>query len=312
MYPKFNGQKKPDTGRYSTSKPLTKKGEKIGDFMEDFFWPQMRSYKWHQFLRKILSKEYLLRERIKALVRNPGSLQEDKDFAEALRLLFNHEIQDTHFGQGNRTLSFEGSDIMYGPPTVAEDQQITELKRMMRTYLCDEKRQDCRVVHANTWFLIKEVRENYGLLRKDTKDCLYQLMDGCAKQYRCGTALLLMAHTSCYFDIPQDRFIGPPNHGKREIDGQGAVTKNCLLRNFRAIKRHGIDNCTEGQHFLSACMIDEAGKRVSFAEACCRLLRDPKRKDGVGVDSESPKYANRFEKKEDQGLRLQGYALWHL
>ena len=38
VYPE--GQKKPDTGRYSTSKPLTKQGEKIGDFMDDFFLPQ--------------------------------------------------------------------------------------------------------------------------------------------------------------------------------------------------------------------------------------------------------------------------------
>ena len=211
-----------------------------------------------------------------------------KDFADALRLIFNLEIQNTHFGPGNTTVSLEGSAI--------KTFDGNELKQMFRTYVSDEKRQDCRVVHANTWKLIQEMRRDYNLLAKDSKDFLMELMDGCGKQYRCGTALFLMAFTANHFGIPIDRMISCPGHGKGPVDAENGVTKTFLKIYFRLIKIWGLNKCDEGEHYLSACMVDENAKKVSFAESLVRLLKDPKRKDGR--KSNSKKYASREEKRK--------------
>ena len=38
--------------------------------------------------------------------------------------------------------------------------------------------------------------------------------DGCAKQYKCSTAIYFMSHLSSKFGVAVDRAIGCPGHGK--------------------------------------------------------------------------------------------------
>ena len=162
------------------------------------------------------------------------------------------------------------------------------------------------MVHANTWKLIQEMRKDYNLLDKDSKAFLMELMDGCGKQYRCGTALFLMAVTANHFGIPIDRMISCPGHGKGPVDAENGVTKTFLKMYFRLIKIWGVNKCDEGEHYLSACMVDDNAKKVSFAESLVRLLKDPKRKDGR--KSSSKKYASREEKRK---LKDRDYVACH-
>ena len=75
------GEEVPPTGRYWTERSLTRKWEKIGDFIINFFVPQLRRYKYHQYLRIVLGKNFCIKERLLALLKNPGSVQAQKDFA---------------------------------------------------------------------------------------------------------------------------------------------------------------------------------------------------------------------------------------
>ena len=145
----------------------------------------MRRYKYHQCLRIVLGKNYCIKERLLALIKVPGSLQAQKDFAEALKMICNLEAQGSHFGLGNRQLSLEGASAKYGEKEAAADDATadTAIKSRFRTYLSDDKRQDSRTVYVNDLLFIKEMRE-LGLLQKGTNQFLLQLMDGCRKQYR--------------------------------------------------------------------------------------------------------------------------------
>lgn len=53
--------------------------------------------------------------------------------------------------------------------------------------------------------------------------------DGCAKQYRCGTALLFLSLLACTCNITIDRAIGAPGHGKDIVDGLNATDKAFLF-----------------------------------------------------------------------------------
>ena len=74
------GEEVPPKGRYWTERSLTRKWEKIGDFITGLFVPLMRSYKYHQYLRIVLGKNYCIKERLLAVLKVPGSLQEQKGF----------------------------------------------------------------------------------------------------------------------------------------------------------------------------------------------------------------------------------------
>jgi hypothetical protein len=99
------------------------------------------------------------------------------------------------------------------------------------SYIADNSLQDSRTVFVNTEHLVRFVREKYDLLPKGS--VMFELMDGCAKQYRSGTALMLLTIMSRRFNISIDRMISAPHHGKGDCDSQGRIDKNYLRQYFR-------------------------------------------------------------------------------
>ena len=57
--------------------------------------------------------------------------------------------------------------------------------------------------------------------------------DGCAEQYKCGTALFMLWKLAKERNIVFDRVIGAGGHGKRIIDGLGGDLKHFLEKNLR-------------------------------------------------------------------------------
>ena len=57
---------------------------------------------------------------------------------------------------------------------------------------------------------------------------MFDNTDGCAKQYRCATALHLLSMLAVKHNITIDRAVGAPGHGKDLIDGLNAVDKMYL------------------------------------------------------------------------------------
>ena len=56
--------------------------------------------------------------------------------------------------------------------------------------------------------------------------------DGCCKQYRGGSALLLLSIVSTNFNIIVDRMIGAPEHGKDVVDEINACDKRYLMGKY--------------------------------------------------------------------------------
>ena len=54
---------------------------------------------------------------------------------------------------------------------------------------------------------------------------IWENTDGCAKQYRCASALYLMSVMSQTYSIIIDRGISAPGHGKELVYGLNAVDK---------------------------------------------------------------------------------------
>ena len=102
--------------------------------------------------------------------------------------------------------------------------------------------------------------------------------DGCAKQYRCGTAIYLLSMLAVMFDITIDRAIGAPGHGKDIVDALNATDKVYLRHKMCMI---GTPEANDGSARMAAHAMVE-GKPNCLATECARLCSLPER---VGVSS---------------------------
>ena len=59
---------------------------------------------------------------------------------------------------------------------------------------------------------------------------IWENTDGCAKQYRCASALYLMSVTSQTYSIIIDRGISAPGHGKEVVDGLNDAYKRYIYQ----------------------------------------------------------------------------------
>ena len=66
----------------------------------------------------------------------------------------------------------------------------------------------------------KIIQQNQSTIMEET--------DGCAKQYRCASAINLLSMLSMKYNIVIDRAVGAPGHGKDVVDGLNAVDKRYL------------------------------------------------------------------------------------
>jgi hypothetical protein len=67
--------------------------------------------------------------------------------------------------------------------------------------------------------------------------------DGCCSQYRCATGGFLLTILSSIFKISINRQVHAPGHGKDEVDGLNATTKQFLCEKMSTThKEDGRDN----------------------------------------------------------------------
>ena len=89
---------------------LTKKIKKIGTFLEEFFLPTMRKYRYHQLLVAVLGRDICGNEALKDTLSQPGWVRKQSDYAERLACMFSKETQSTHFGEQVQ-IGIEGSTV---------------------------------------------------------------------------------------------------------------------------------------------------------------------------------------------------------
>jgi len=263
-----NGKKK---AKLSRKKRLRLRREPIGVFMEEHYLPSLEKCRCHLLLVALLGKHHCasMRKNV-AKTPNTGNVLTQRDYADHLAAEFNGAIQSEHFGE-HVTVSMEG--VVCWHVKQGEDESFVDVCDY-HSYISDDNQQDARTSSINTEFMIQKLRsQGVGMLVAD-KSVLYELMDGCAKQYRSGTALYLMTVIACKYGIILDRMISAPHHGKGPCDSQGGVDKTYIKLYMLVV---GTPEDPLSVHLMPAHEIGLDGLQDSFANRCVILLSDPKR-----------------------------------
>jgi hypothetical protein len=270
-------------------KHLTLLERPIGVFHRDYYLPSLEKLAYHRPHCRILSKDHCGNARLAAFKRRP-SVRTRRDYAERLAAAFNLEAQHEHFGNG-RSLSMEGSSVETFCKAAAEayaagvwQMDEADLRMVFHSHFSDDSRQDAATTHAHMTVLFDELRSIGELMAGLT---VWDDTDGCAKQYRCGTAIYLLSVLASAFDITIDRAIGAPGHGKDLVDGLNATDKMYLRKMMCMV---GTPEANDSEKRMAAHSMLEGAKK-SLAEECARLCSLPERSGGV--KSEGGKRAKR-------------------
>jgi hypothetical protein len=295
------------SGRVRTRKMLSRMELSIGIFFTDYYLPALELYCYHLQTVILLSKYQTGKSRQEAIQRLPWSALTRRDYAERLNAKFNLEIQSDHFGN-DRDLSIEGVSVhlhtLESLTAYAETHEIWNLNepRMeFHSHFSDNSKQDAATTHEHMDRLVNL------LLQRGVLKCggwILDHTDGCAKQYRCGTALYLLALLAVSYGIVVDWAIGAPGHGKCEVDGANAVDKRFIETKMCLIEA---PDCEASSRRMSAhAMAGEA--LTSFAAECARICSTRERSEGVKSEMKSKKREDssrmkaRFYHVEDQSL----------
>ena len=153
------------------------------DFQE--FWEiysdELYKFKMHHFQKVTNSKKFITDVRRQCA--KPGSVAIQHDFTEACKIVHNREVQSNHFGD-QKTVSIEGYTVHYAN---SEDESKTVFD--FHSYLSDEMTQMACTVDVHMSKLFEKLMED-GILQKGGR--VLGSTDGCAKQYKCATAVFLM------------------------------------------------------------------------------------------------------------------------
>jgi hypothetical protein len=293
-------------GLVRTRKVLSRMQEVIGLFLKDFYLPALELYCYHLQTVILLSKYQTGKSRQEALTHIPWSALTRRDYAERLNAKFNLEIQSDHFGN-DRDLSIEGVSVHYHTleslRAFEESGDKSDLEPWMEfhSHFSDNSKQDAATTHEHMDRLVSLLLER-GVLKRG--GWVLDHTDGCAKQYRCGTALYLLALLAVSYGIVIDRAVGAPGHGKCEVDGGNAVDKRYIETKMCLIEA---PDCDASSRRMSAHAM--AGNALtSFAAECARICSSRERAHGVKSEIKSKKREDSSKMKarhyhvEDQSL----------
>ena len=266
-------------GKVRSRKHLTELCTPIGIFHRDYYLPALDKLAYHRPHCRILGKEHSGKARLAAYKTKP-SIRTRRDYAERLAAAFTLEAQHEHFGNG-RSLSMEGSSVETFCEAAVDawkngvwQMNEAELKMVFHSHFSDDSRQDAATTHAHMHTLFSELR---GIGELCAGLTVWDDTDGCAKQYRCGTAFFLLSVLAGEFGIAIDRAIGAPGHGKDVVDALNATDK-VYLRKMMCMIGTPEANDSEARMRAHSMLGDE---KMSLAEESARLCRLPERAHGV-------------------------------
>lgn len=228
----------------------------------------------HLFKMLVLGKTFTTDVRQNSLRHNEFAMSHD--FAEALAITHNEEIQSKHFG-GSVTVSIEGYTCHYR----ASDTDPT-MKFDFHSFLSDDTTQMANTVYCHMKKLCHYLKDKLKILSSGGR--LMTMTDGCAKQYKCSTSIFFMSLLATSFDIVVDRAVACPGHGKSLCDALNGVDKNTILRrsNRKVQSPEQAMNSKSTSLQVQSFNNTIGGKQYSAAEDCKRVLE---LEGGEGVKS---------------------------
>ena len=108
---------------------------------------------------------------------------------------------------------------------------------MFHSFLSDEKKQYAANNNEHSKHLISFLKEKKVMKKSLSK--IWENTDGCAKKYRCASALYLMSVMPQCYSIIIDRGIGEPVHGKYVVYGLNAVDKRYVYQLMYTVTIYG-------------------------------------------------------------------------
>ena len=247
------------------------------------FWAvclkELQKFRMHLFQIKTNCKKFVTNVRRQAV--KPGSVATQQDFAEALTIKHQKEVQAQHFG-GNVTVSIEGYTVHFPKP---DDQE--KISFHFHSFLSDSKQQDSSTVDNHMDKLIKCLKKT-GVLKDGGR--LLCSSDGCAKQHKCSSALRFMSHLSYKHGVAIDRAIGCPGHGKCEVDAINGVDKNTIFRESMKIVQAPEETTQVRTKLLQTFTVNNVGDGRKYSAALnCKHVLEGKGAEGVKSMGKSAK-----------------------
>ena len=151
-----------------------------------------------------------------------------RDFMERMGVNANNQMQFEYFNK-DVSLGSEGVIVYLHQPGT------NIFETIFYAMLSTEKKQDGRIVYANTQMVLKMIEDD--MVKAKAKgatvaaiDTVIDNSDGCAVQYRCGTSLFMNWKLSMESKKVYHKNIDEPGHGKSTIDSENAPNKTQLSK----------------------------------------------------------------------------------
>jgi len=110
-------------------------------------------------------------------------------------------------------------------------------------------------------------------------ESIYEIVDGCAVQYRCGQVLYFISQIALSLGVRLVRCVQAPGHGKEEVDGLQGVEKTYADSIFARPGRLAEVSDGEDEDIKAPShRMDINGVKVSLAKMMYAILSNPKRK----------------------------------
>ena len=119
-----------------------------------------------------------------------GTLVLELDYSEKYQPVPMREIQSEHFGK-DASLSIEIAIATYTAWFEGKDKPASR-KTISYGHLSDQKIQVAATTNANLYNLLDDIFAEDNLTMEDL-EIIFDIVDGCSAQYKCGTALYLLA-----------------------------------------------------------------------------------------------------------------------
>ena len=180
-----------------------------------------------------------------------------------------------------------------------------EFKKVLYAHCSDDKKQNAVTVLINILYVLDDLDKRKELPR-DLLKRVFDIVDGCAVQYRCGTVLFSLALLAKRRNIRYTRIVQAPGHGKAEIDpvlGSEKTYADSVFDRPAVLPEDEVDvdiwaelrelSTREGDAALSRAMTSAAatttaithvpdykmidGEKLSLAKRVYDILSDPNR-----------------------------------
>ncbi len=183
-----------------------------GGTYEKYIWKMFQ----HHMHVKLLGSKFGVRMCYDHFKQNDGVVVVEMDYPERYQPLPMCEIQSENFGKD--------ADVSMEIRIVSLQDKDMERRMVSYSHLSDEKPQIAATTFQNTIDMLNNLKEKGDLTNDEIKMILF-ITNGCAGQYKCGTALYLLSMLAQRTGKAVYHFIKCAGHGKCRCDAEGGCHK---------------------------------------------------------------------------------------